>query len=237
MFTQAAQGISYDSMVKHQLAVVNLLKNDPNIRQYFAGVGSAGPSGGTNSGMLFVHLKPRSERKLSANELIDKWRPIVNSVPGLMVFLQNPPPIRIGAQFTRSMYQMTLHSPDTESLYKYAPILEKRMHTLKDLRGVNSDLQVENPQVTIKIDRDKAHALGVTAGAIENALDDAYGARQISTIYAPNNEYWVIMQVLPQYQMDPATLGDALRALVNRLAGAAGHSGQVIFALAGRIAG
>ncbi len=206
MFTQAAQGISYDSMVKHQLAVVNLLKNDPNIRQYFAGVGSAGPSGGTNSGMLFVHLKPRSERKLSADQLINKWRPIVNSVPGLMVFLQNPPPIRIGAQFTRSMYQMTLQSPDTESLYKYAPILEARMRGLKDLRGVNSDLQVQNPQVTIKIDRDKAHALGVTASAIENALDDAYGERQISTIYAPNNEYWVIMQVLPEYQMDPATL-------------------------------
>ncbi|MGH7779563.1 MAG: efflux RND transporter permease subunit, partial [Candidatus Binataceae bacterium] len=206
MFTQAAQGISYDSMVAHQLAVVNLLKGDPNIRQYFAGVGSGGPSGGTNSGMLFVHLKPRSERKLSADQLIAKWRPIVNSVPGLMVFLQNPPPIRIGAQFTRSMYQMTLQSPDTESLYKYAPILEARMHKLKDLRGVNSDLQVENPQVTIKIDRDKAHVLGITASAIENALDDAYGSRQISTIYAPNDEYWVIMEVMPQYQMDPATL-------------------------------
>ena len=206
MFTQAAQGISYDSMVAHQLAVVKLLKHDPNIRRYFAGVGTGGPSGGTNSGMLFVHLKPRAERELSADELINKWRPLVNSVPGLMVFLQNPPPIRIGAQFTRSMYQMTLQSPDTESLYKYAPILEARMRGLKDLRGVNSDLQVQNPQVTIKIDRDKAHALGITASAIENALDDAYGSRQISTIYAPNDEYWVIMEVLPQYQIDPATL-------------------------------
>jgi len=206
MFTQAAQGISYDAMVAHQLAIVNLLKHDPNIRRYFAGVGSGGPSGGTNSGMLFIHLKPRSERKLGADALINMWRPIVNSVPGLMVFLQNPPPIRIGAQFTRSMYQMTLQSPDTESLYKYAPMLEARMRALKDLRGVNSDLQVQNPQVTIKLDRDKAHALGITASAIENALDDAYGSRQISTIYAPNDEYWVLMEVLPQYQLDPATL-------------------------------
>ncbi len=104
------------------------------------------------------------------------------------------------------MYQMTLQSPDTEQLYKYAPILENRMRELKDLRGVNSDLQVKNPQVTIRIDRDKAHTLGVSAQAIENALYDAYGSRQISTIYAPNDEYWVILEVLPQYQLDPATL-------------------------------
>jgi HAE1 family hydrophobic/amphiphilic exporter-1 len=206
MFTQAAQGISFDSMVKHQLALVNMMKKDPNIRRFFAGVGSGGPSGGTNSGMLFIHLKPSSERKLSSDKLIDEWRPMVNSIPGLSVYLQNPPPIRIGAKFTRSMYQMTLQSPDTEQLYKYAPILENRMRELKDLRGVNSDLQVKNPQVTIRIDRDKAHTLGVSAQAIEDALYDAYGSRQISTIYAPNDEYWVILEVLPQYQMDPATL-------------------------------
>jgi HAE1 family hydrophobic/amphiphilic exporter-1 len=206
MFTQAAQGISFDSMVKHQLALVNMMKPNPNIRRFFAGVGSGGPNGGTNSGMLFIHLEPRSERKLSSDQLIDKWRPMVNSIPGLSVYLQNPPPIRIGAKFTRSMYQMTLQSPDTEQLYKYAPILENRMRGLKDLRGVNSDLQVRNPQVTIRIDRDKAHTLGVSAQAIEDALYDAYGSRQISTIYAPNDEYWVILEVLPQYQVDPATL-------------------------------
>ena len=104
------------------------------------------------------------------------------------------------------MYQMTLQSPDTASLYKYAPILEAKMRELRDLRGVNSDLQVENPQVTVDIDRDKAHVLGVSAQSIEDALYTAYGARQISTIYAPNNEYWVIMEVEPQYQLDPSTL-------------------------------
>jgi HAE1 family hydrophobic/amphiphilic exporter-1 len=206
MFTQAAQGISFDSMVKHQLALVDLLKGDSNIRQFFAGVGSGGPSGGTNSGMLFIHLVPSSERKLSSEQIKDKWRPMVNSIPGLSVFLSVPPPIRIGAKFTRSMYQLTLQSPDTEQLYKYAPILERRMEALKDLRGVNSDLQVKNPQVTIDIDRDKAHTLGISAQAIENALYDAYGSRQISTIYAPNDEYWVVMEVLPEYQRSPATL-------------------------------
>ncbi len=206
IFTQAAQGISFDSMVQHQLAEVNLLKNDPNIRRFFAGVGVGGPGGSTNSGILFIHLMPRSERKLSADQLIAKWRPIVNSVPGLRAFLQNPPPIQLGAHFTRSMYQLTLQSPDTATLYKYAPILEAKMRALKDLQGVNSDLQVENPQITVEIDRDKAHALGVSAQAIEEALYTAYGSRQISTIYAPNNEYWVIMEVEPQYQRDPSTL-------------------------------
>jgi hydrophobic/amphiphilic exporter-1 (mainly G- bacteria), HAE1 family len=206
IFTQAAQGISFDSMVKHQLAEVSLLKNNPNIRRFFAGVGVGGPGGSTNTGILFLHLKPRSERKLSADQLIAKWRPLVNSVPGLRAFLSNPPPIQLGAQFTRSMYQMTLQSPDTASLYKYAPILEDKMRQLKDLRGVNSDLQVENPQVTVDIDRDKAHVLGVSAQSIEDALYTAYGARQISTIYQPNNEYWVIMEVEPQYQLDPSTL-------------------------------
>jgi HAE1 family hydrophobic/amphiphilic exporter-1 len=206
IFTQAAQGISFDSMVKHQLAEVSLLKNNPNIRRFFAGVGVGGPGGSTNTGILFLHLKPRAERKLSVDQLIAKWRPLVNSVPGLRAFLSNPPPIQLGAQFTRSMYQMTLQSPDTASLYKYAPILEAKMHELKDLRGVNSDLQVENPQVTVDIDRDKAHVLGVSAQSIEDALYTAYGARQISTIYAPNNEYWVIMEVEPQYQLDPSTL-------------------------------
>ncbi|HEY2484982.1 MAG TPA: efflux RND transporter permease subunit [Candidatus Binataceae bacterium] len=206
IFTQAAQGISFDSMVKHQLAEVSLLKNNPNIRRFFAGVGVGGPGGSTNTGILFLHLKPRAERKLSVDQLIAKWRPLVNSVPGLRAFLSNPPPIQLGAQFTRSMYQMTLQSPDTASLYKYAPILEGKMHELKDLRGVNSDLQVENPQVTVDIDRDKAHVLGVSAQSIEDALYTAYGARQISTIYAPNNEYWVIMEVEPQYQLDPSTL-------------------------------
>ena len=206
IFTLAAQGISYDSMVKHQLAVASLIKDDPAIRSYFVSVGSGGPGGATNSGIIFLHLAPSSKRKLSVDQLIAKYRPILNSVPGMRVFLQNPPPIRIGAQFTRSMYQMTLQSPNTATLYKYAPMLESKLRALPDLRGVNSDLQVENPQVTVDIDRDKAHSLGISAQTIEEGLYDAYGSRQISTIYAPNDEFWVIMEVLPEYQASPATL-------------------------------
>ena len=206
IFTLAAQGISFDAMVKHQQAVASLIKDDPNIRSYFVSVGSNGPGGSTNSGIIFLHLKPRSERDLSVDQLITKWRPLLNSVPGMRAFLQNPPAIRIGAQFTRSMYQMTMQSPDTATLYKYAPMLETKLRGLTDLRGVNSDLQLQNPQVTIDIDRDKAHSLGISAQSIEDALYYAYGSRQISTIYTSNNQYWVEMEVAPEYQNEPSTL-------------------------------
>ena len=206
MFTLAAQGISFDAMREHQLELVKLMGKDPNIRDFFASIGSGGPGGSSNTGILFCHLQPRSMRKLSADELIKKWRPMANTIPGLQVFLQNPPPIRIGAQFTRSMYQFTIQSPNKAELYRDAPILEARMRALKDLRGVNSDLQISNPQVNVEIDRDKARSLGISAQAIEDALYDAYGSRQISTIYAPNDEYKVLMEVEPRYQNDPSTL-------------------------------
>src|SRR5258708_30373995 len=186
-------------MVEHQLAAASLIKDDPSIRSYFISVGSGGPGGATNSGIIFLHLTPSSERKLSVDQLITKWRPILNSVPGLRVFLQNPPPIRIGAQFTRSMYQMTLQSPNTATLYKYAPLLESKLRALPDLRGVNSDLQVENPQVTVDIDRDKAHSLGVSAQIIEEGLYDAYGSRGVLRVYAHNDDVYVIMYALPDY--------------------------------------
>ncbi len=206
MFTLARQGISFQSLKQHQLALAHLMAKNPNVRNFFTSVGTGGPGGGTNSGILFCHLIPRSERKYSVSELMHRLRPIVNSIPGLQVFLMNPPPIRIGGQFTRSMYSLALQSPDTDQLYKYAPILERKMRAMSDLRGVNSDLQISNPQVSVNIDRDKANTLGVSAQAIEDALYDAYGSRQISTIYAPDDEYDVLMEVEPKFQESPSTL-------------------------------
>lgn len=206
MFTLARQGISFQSLKRHQLALAHLMTKNPNVENFFTSVGTGGPGGGTNSGILFCHLIPRSERKYSVSELMHRLRPIVNSIPGLQVFLMNPPPIRIGGKFTRSMYSLALQSPDTDQLYKYAPILEQKMRAMPDLRGVNSDLQISNPQVSVNIDRDKANTLGVSAQAIEDALYDAYGSRQISTIYAPDDEYDVLMEVEPQFQESPSTL-------------------------------
>ncbi len=205
MFTKAEQGISFDAMVRHQRALMDIVLADPNVTEFFSSVGSGGPGGAPNTGILFMHLAPRS-RRLSADQVANELRPKVSVIPGLVVFISNPPTIRVGAQFTRALYQVTLQSTDTASLYRAAPDFEMQMRRMADLRDVDSDLQIRNPQVNVEIDRDQAHALGVTAQAIEDALDDAYGARQISTIYAPNNEFWVIMQVEPEYQGDPATL-------------------------------
>ena len=203
MFTRAAQGISFDSMMAHQETLDAMVARDPNVMTFFSSVGASGPTGTLDSGILFVHLVPRSQRKLSADQIINQWRGEFSSVPGLMVFEQNPPPIRIGARFTESQYQLTLQSPNTRELYKYGTILESKVRQLSDLRGVSSDLQITNPEAFVNINRDKAHALGLSAEAIENALSLAYGSEQISTIYAPNNEYWVEMELEPQYQQDP----------------------------------
>jgi hydrophobic/amphiphilic exporter-1 (mainly G- bacteria), HAE1 family len=206
MFIKAEQGISFDSMVHHQEELMAIVEKDPNVSDFFSSVGSAGPNGAPNTGILFCHLTARPKRKLSADQVIDELRPKVAGIPGLLVFMQNPPPLRIGGQLTRSLYQVTLQDANTAELYREAPAFEARLRDLKDLRDIDSDLQIKNPQVNIEIDRDKAHTLGVSAQTIEEALEYAYGSSQISTIYAPNNEYEVILELEPQYQASPSVL-------------------------------
>ncbi|MGH7863705.1 MAG: efflux RND transporter permease subunit [Candidatus Binataceae bacterium] len=206
VFVEASQGTSFEQMKRYRDQLEPIIATDPNVRSYSAYVGAGGPSRAGNSMRFFIHLQPRGERALSADEIIADWRPKLNEVPGVRVYLQNPPPIRIGAQFTRSMYQMTLQSADTERLYKSALLLERKMRELPDLRGVNSDIELSNPQVTVDINRDKAHTLGISVQAIEDALYYAYGSRQISTIYAPDDQYRVLLEVEPRFQADPATI-------------------------------
>ncbi|MCG2721282.1 MAG: efflux RND transporter permease subunit, partial [Thermodesulfovibrionales bacterium] len=133
-------------------------------------------------------------------------RPKVMQVPGIMMFLQNPPPVRIGGQLTKAQYQFTLQGPDTDELYRVVPLMEEKMRGISDLQDVTSDLQITNPQVDVEIDRDKASAVGLTAQQIEDALYYAYGSRQVSTIYAPNNQYRVILELDPRYQTNPSAL-------------------------------
>jgi HAE1 family hydrophobic/amphiphilic exporter-1 len=123
-----------------------------------------------------------------------------------MAFMQNPPPIQIGGYLTKAQYQYTLQGPDTRELYREAEKLQGALSTVPGLQDVNTDLQISNPQVNVEIDRDKANALGVSAFQVENALETAYSSRQISTILTPNNEYWVLAEILPQYQMDPQAI-------------------------------
>ncbi|MGH9731623.1 MAG: efflux RND transporter permease subunit, partial [Candidatus Acidiferrales bacterium] len=157
-------------------------------------------------GSLLHAIRPLFEHHMTIPDVMQEMQPKLNTIPGLRVFLQNPPPIRIGGQQTKSQYQYTLVSPQTDQLYKYAQILSDKMKQLPGLQNVTTDLQIKSPQVNVKIDRDKAQVVGVSPQQIENALFTAYGQRQISTIYAPNNEYWVIMELEPQYQLDPQML-------------------------------
>jgi hydrophobic/amphiphilic exporter-1 (mainly G- bacteria), HAE1 family len=176
--------------------------------QFFSGVGGAGSSslGGQNYGRMFLHLKPRNQRRLDVNGVMMELRPKLATLPGLRVFMQNPPVIRIGGQLTKSLYQFSLQSPDLKTLYRAAPRLEARLRQLPELESVTSDLRIENPQTDVVINRDKASTLGISAAQIENALNDAYGTRWVSTIYAPNDQYKVILELEPQYQRDPTTL-------------------------------
>jgi HAE1 family hydrophobic/amphiphilic exporter-1 len=155
---------------------------------------------------------------ITAEELIQELREKLAVVPGIRVFMQIPPPIRIGGTLTKSQYQFTLQSPDTDALYSSATAMETEMRRLPGLQDVTSDLQIKNLQARILIDRDKASALGVTATQVEDALYTAYGQRQISTIYASNNEYWVITELEPEYQLDPNALSMLyIRSSQNRL--------------------
>ncbi|MBA4389686.1 MAG: acriflavine resistance protein B [Syntrophus sp. (in: bacteria)] len=203
--TEAEQGVSFEAMVEYHQALAAILRQDPSVRSFQSNVGAGGSRTG-NYGTLTIYLKPRSERKMNPDEVIQVLRPKLATVPGIKVFLQNPPPIRIGGYSSKSQYQFSLQSPDTSELYRYAYDLEARMRQLPGLQDVSSDLQMKNPQIDIEINRDKASALGVSAQQVEDALSTAYAGRQISTILTPNNEYKVIMELEPQYQKDASAL-------------------------------
>jgi HAE1 family hydrophobic/amphiphilic exporter-1 len=205
-FTEAAQGISYESMVQHQKSVAAVIRQEPSVDSFMSAVGASGISVASNTGRLFLRLKDRKVRKLNVDQIIQGLRPRLAAIPGIQVFMQNLPPIRIGGVLTKSQYQFTLQSTDTNELYRYAPLLEERLRNIPGLQDVTSDLEIKSPQVNVEIDRDKASALGVTAQQVEDALSNAYSSRQVSTIYAPNNEYQVIVELEPRYQQDSSAL-------------------------------
>ena len=199
---ETMQGIGYEANVAHQKEIMSILAADPNVASFTANIG--GPGGG--GGRLNVDLKPRHERSLSADQIIEELRPKLARVPGVRVVLQNPPAIRIGGMMSRAQYQYALQDPDTDELYRVAPGFEAALRNVPGLTDVNSDLQIKNPELNLSLDREQIAALGLTVDQVESALSSAYGSRQISQIFAPNDEYQVIMQVAPQYQRDPAAL-------------------------------
>jgi len=198
--TLAGQDISFESLAKHQRVIADIVKQDPNV----ADVGAFAMDG--NQAFLFSRMKPRAERALNVDQIIDELRPKLMSVPGVMTFLQNPPPITINGQRTFSVYQMTVQSANLQEIYAWVPRLLAKMRTLPGFLDLNSDMMIASPQVMVDIDRDHALSLGVTAQQVQDALYTAFGTRQSSTIYTPSNEYSVITEVEPQYQRNPDAL-------------------------------
>ena len=209
VYTEAAQGTSYYQMVNYEQQIAKEVSEDPNVDSLMASVGgtTATNLGGPNYGELMVHLKPRSQRALSVNNLIRELRPKLAAYAGMKVYAQNPPTIQIGGKITKSLYQFSMQSPDRPELYAGAARMEKAIsEQVSGVEDVTSDVAVTTPQVNVTIDRDKAAAMGVNANTIEDALYDAYGPRWVSTIYGSVNEYKVLLELEPKYQADPRAL-------------------------------
>ena len=204
-FTEGAQDISFDAMRAHQQEAAAIVARNPYINNFMSSIGAGGPNVVPNTGRIFIRLKPRSGRP-DVNEIIASLRPQLATVPGLKVYPQVVPSIRIGGQLTKALYQYSLQDGDLTELYHWAPLLYEKVRNLPGFLDVNTDLQLASPQAVIEIDRDKATALGITAAQIETALGDAYGSTQVSTIYTQTNQYWVILEVAPRYQRDPSVL-------------------------------
>jgi HAE1 family hydrophobic/amphiphilic exporter-1 len=204
-FVEAAQDISFDAMSGLTRQVADIIRKDPNVASVNAFIGATSFSPSLNIGRMIINLKPRAERS-KVEDVIRALRPKVGGVPGTRVFMQNLPAIRIGGRVTKSEYQYVLQGTDTEELYHWVPIIEAKLKTLPGLIDVTTDLQISRPQVTVEIDREKAATLGVSPQQIEMALNNAYGSRQVSTIYTATDQYWVILELLPRYQADPAAL-------------------------------
>ncbi len=215
--TEATEGTSWDRMFELQQTAMAIVQRDSNIAGFMSAVGGGRSS--VNQGRFFIHLKPRADRSLSADEVARSLSGQLAAVPGLRVFFSNPPAISIGGRQSKSLYQYTIQGPDIDELYQTAGKLEQRFRQLPQLRDVTTDLQIKNPEVRVAIDRERASAYGLTVQQVQQALYDAYGARQVSTIYTATNQYWVVMELLPQYQRDLGALS---------LLGLTGASGALV---------
>ncbi|MCX6943366.1 MAG: efflux RND transporter permease subunit [Opitutales bacterium] len=207
VFTEAAQDISFEEMVRHQQAAAAIVAQQPYVDAFMSamGGGGGGISSTSNQGRLFMRLKPRSERPAIA-WIVSDLRQKLAVIPGLRAYPQVPPAIRIGGQLTKALYQFTLTGSDLPELYAAAGALEQGFRRLPQLTDVNTDLLITSPQLRVDIQRDRAATLGITPQQVEDALYSAFGTRQVSTLYTPTNQYYVIMEVAPEFQRDASAL-------------------------------
>ncbi|WP_411871514.1 efflux RND transporter permease subunit [Vulcanococcus limneticus] len=204
--TQAAEGVSFQEMAELQTRLATKLQAHPAIAGVNSTIGAGGPNASANSGRLFVKLKPRSERSIDAETLSGELRRTVNGIPGLRAFVRMPPALNLGVGQSRAKYQFTIQAIDETALLAQAPDFERRLRALPGLTDVNSDLLPNNPQLEIRIDKDRAAALGVDAASLQGTLRNAYGENQVSTIYKSDGQYAVIAGVKASAQSDPADL-------------------------------
>ena len=201
--TEAEQGISFEEMARNQQKVADMVRKDPAVLEFFSSISASNAgSGGANFGRMFLHLKPRVERE-SLDLVVGRLRQELSDLPYMKTYIQNPPSLRIGGQASTALYQYTMQGSDTKELYDASQQLLRQLRQVPGLTDVISDLQLQNPQLNVSINREKAAALNVSAQDIENALYDAYGPRWVSTIYAPTNQYRVMLDLAPEYQNRP----------------------------------
>jgi hydrophobic/amphiphilic exporter-1 (mainly G- bacteria), HAE1 family len=205
-FTEGPDDASFDFMVRNQQKAADIVRADPNVARTMSSVGAGGPRPTVNSGTIFVRLKPRAERELSADQIAQELRAKLSSIPGLKVYLQNPPSLNIGGQLTKAQYQYVLQDIDLPELFSTANKVVEALRKEPGFIDVNSDMQNSSPQLVVNIDRNKATTLGVTAQQVEDALGAAFSSEQVSTIYTSLDQYEVILEVLDQYQRDPEAL-------------------------------
>jgi HAE1 family hydrophobic/amphiphilic exporter-1 len=211
--TEASDRTSFTKMVGYQEQAAAIAAQDKSVQGVMSFVGGGGSRSGVNTGTMLFKLKTVGDRQrscwigsflcfssLSADQIIAELRPKLSGIPGLKVYMQNPPAIPIGGMQSKSQYQYTLQDLDQDELQSTALALQAALSDTKGFLDVTSDLDISAPAVNVDIDRDKAAALGVTPAAIETALGAAFGGQQVSTIYGTSNQYWVMLELLPQYQ-------------------------------------
>jgi hydrophobic/amphiphilic exporter-1 (mainly G- bacteria), HAE1 family len=205
-FTEAEQDISVKGMSDHQLAVADVIRQDPNVADVNAAIGAVGSSPSLNNGRLFIQLKPRNQRALSADQVVQELRPKVARIPGINTYFQPLQNINLGGRLAKSAYQYSLQDNDTDELYHYAEIMQNRIAQLPGVLDVNTDLQLHNRLAIVDIDRDKAAQLGITMDQIKTTFFDAFGAREISTIYESYDSFYVILEIDKRFQSSPGDL-------------------------------
>ena len=205
---QAAQDISFKAMRQKLTDVVDIIKSDPAVASITGFTGGGGHAGTTNTGRMFIALKPLEERGLSSDEVIARLRPKLAKVPGAPTYLQAIQDLRIGGRASSAQYQYTLQSVDLAELNTWAPKVEAKLRTIQEIVDVNSDQQDRGQQSLVVFDRVTASRLGLSPQLIDDTLYDAFGQRQVSIMYTPLNQYHVVMEVAPQYWQNPSALHD-----------------------------